>query len=91
MAVAQSCEIVMGGEKTLDVKDFMCLGTVGKHGETDGEIRTRAVKGRSAIGALGKIMKGRGVSMKVKRGLRNGIILATLTCGSEACTWNTTQ
>lgn len=57
-------------------------------GEMDGETNTRAVKGRSAIGALGRNMRGRSVSMEVKRGLRNSILLPTLTYGSEASTWN---
>lgn len=57
----------------------------------DGAIRTRAVKGRSAIGALGRIMKCRRVSMEVKRCLRDCILLPTLTYGSEPWTWNTSQ
>ncbi len=47
------------------------------------EVRERAVKGRSVIGSLAKVMKGRNVSMEVKRGLRNGILLPTLTYGPE--------
>ena len=90
--VAENCEIFLGGEKMEVVKEFKYLGTVlCKHGEMDGEIRARAVKGRSAIGALDRIMKGRNVSMEVKRGLRNSIILPTLTYGSETWTWNSAQ
>ncbi len=36
-------------------------------------------------------MKGRNVSMDVKRGLRNSILLPTLTYGSENWTWNGVQ
>ncbi len=54
----------------------------------EGEVRKRAVKGRSVIGSLGRVMKGRNVSMEVKRGLRNSVLLPTLTCGSETWTWN---
>ncbi len=54
----------------------------------DGEIRERAVKGRSIIVSLAKVMKGRNVSMEVKRGLRNSILLATLMYGSETGMWN---
>ncbi len=36
-------------------------------------------------------MKGRNVSMDVKRGLRNSILLPTLTYGSENWTWNGAQ
>ncbi len=55
------------------------------------EVRERTVKGRSVIGSLGRVMKGRNVSMEVKRGLRNSVLLPTLTYGSEAWTWNRAQ
>ena len=85
--ITDSFEIVMGGEKMEVFKEFKYLGTMlGKHGEMDGEIRTRAVKGRSAIGTLGRIMKGRSESMEVKRGSRNSILFPTLTYGSEVWT-----
>ncbi len=74
------------------VKEFKYLGTVlGKLGEMDGEVRQRAVKGRSVIGSLARVMKGRNVSMEVKRGLRNSILLPTLMYGSETWTWNRAQ
>ena len=41
------------GEKMEEVKEFQYLGTVlGKHGEMEGEIRKRAVKGRCVIGSF---------------------------------------
>ncbi len=49
------------------------------------------MKGRSVIGSLARGMKGRNVSMKVKRGLRNSTLLPTLTYGSETWTWNRGQ
>ena len=52
------------------------------------EIRERAMKGRSVTGSLAKVMKGRSVSMEVKRGLRNSILLPTLTYRSETWMWN---
>ncbi len=55
------------------------------------EVRERAVKSRSVIGSLARIMNGRSVSMEVKRGLRNSILLPTLTYGSETWTWNRAQ
>ncbi len=68
------------------------MGTVlCNHREMDGEIRERAVKGRSVIGSLARVMKGRNVSMEVKRGLKNSILLPTLTYGSETWTWNMAQ
>ncbi len=38
------------------------------------EIRVRTVKGRQVMGVLERIMKGRNVSMVVKRGIKNGAI-----------------
>ncbi len=53
------------------------LGTVlCKHGGMEGEIREQVMEGR------------RIVSMDVKRGLRNSILLPTLTYGSKNWTWN---
>ncbi len=49
----------------------------------EGELRETVVKCRNVIGYLARVMKGRSVSMEVKRGLRNGILLPTLTYGSE--------
>lgn len=60
------------------------LGTVvSGYGEMKGEISKRVVKGRSVIGALGRVFKGRNVSLKVNRGLKNSILLPVQTCGSE--------
>ncbi len=74
------------------VKEFKYSGTVfSKHGEMEGEVRERAVKGRSVIGSLARVMKGRSVSMEVKRDLRNSILLPTLTYGSKVWTWNRVQ
>ncbi len=49
------------------------------------------MKGRSGVGSLAGVMKGRNVSMDVKMGLRNSILLPTLTYGSENWTWNGVQ
>ncbi len=46
------------------------------------------MKGRSVVGSLTGLMEERNVSMDVKRGLRNSILLPTLTHGSENWTWN---
>ncbi len=62
----------------------MYLGTVlSGHGEMEGEISERVVKGGSVIGALARVMIGRNVYTEVKRGLRNSILLAKLRCGPE--------
>ncbi len=88
----EKCELVMGGEMMEVVKELKYLGTVfSKHGEMEGEVRERAVKGRRAIGSLARVMKGRSVSMEVKRGLRNSILLPILTYGSERWAWNKAQ
>ena len=76
------CEAVLG-EKMEEVKEFKYLETVlCKYGEMEGEIRERAVKGRCVIGSLVGIMavkgrcvigslvrivRGRNVSIEVKR------------------------
>ncbi len=87
----ERCEIVMGGERMEVVKEFKYLGRVlSKHGEME-EVRERAMKGRSVIGSLARVMKWITMSMEVKRGLRNSILLPTLTYGSEPWTWNRAQ
>ncbi len=77
-AVAK-CRIMVGSEKMEEVSEFKYLGTVlCKHGLMEGEIREQVMKGWSVVGSLAGVMKGRNVSMDVKRGLRNSILLPTL-------------
>lgn len=52
----------------------------------DGEI-IRVVEGRSVIGSLARIMEGRNVTMEIKRGLRNNILLPLLIYKSKTWTW----
>lgn len=59
-----------------------------KHREIE-EVTETAVKGRSIIGTLARVKKGRNMSMEVKRGLRNSIFLPTLTYRSEM--WTSSQ
>ncbi len=47
------------------------------HRGMERERRERVMKGRSVVGSLTWVMKGRNVSMDVKRGLRNSILLPT--------------
>ncbi len=90
-AVAR-CRIMLGSEKMEEVSEFKCLGTVlCKHGGMEGEIRERVMKGRSVVGSPAGVMKGRNVSMDVKRGLRNSLLSPTLAYGSENWTWNGVQ
>ncbi len=49
------------------------------------------MRGRSVVRSLAGVMKRRNVSMDVKRGLRNSILLPTLTYGSENWAWNGAQ
>ncbi len=49
------------------------------------------MKGRRVVGSLAGVMKGINVSMGVKRGLRNSILLPTLTYESENLTWSRAQ
>ena len=64
-----------------EVKEF-------KHLKMEGEIerereREGSIKGRYVIGLFARIIRGRNVSMEVKKGLRNSILLPTLTYGSD--------
>ncbi len=43
------------------------------------------------MGALERAMKVRNVSMAVKKGIRNSVILPTLSYASETWTWNAAQ
>ncbi len=55
---------MLGSEKMEEVSEFKYLGTVlYKHGGKEGEIRERVTKGRSVVGSLTGVMKGRNVSM----------------------------
>ncbi len=49
------------------------------------------MRGKTVVGSLAGVMKGRNVSMDVKKGLRNSILLPSLTYGSENWTWNGAQ
>ncbi len=62
------CKIWLGKEKMEKVNEFKYLGTIlCKHGSMEGEIRERTVKGRQVMGVLERVLKGRNVSMEVKR------------------------
>ena len=85
----EGCKVAMGGKCLEEVNEFKYLGTVlCKHGSMEGEIKERAVKGRQVVGSLSRIMRGRNVSVDVKKGLRDSIVLPTLTYGCESWTWN---
>ncbi len=74
------CRTMLRSEKMEEVNEFIYLGTVScKHRGMEGEIRERVMKGKSVVGSLAGVMKGRNVSMDVKRGLRNSILLPALT------------
>ncbi len=55
------------------------------------ELLERTVKGRQVVGAVERVMKGRNVIMAVKQGIRNSVILPTLSYASETWTWNAAQ
>ncbi len=75
-----------------EVNEFKYLGTIlCKHGSMEREIEERTEKGRQGMGALQRVTKGRNVSMGVKRGIRNSIILPTLSYTSKTWTWNAAQ
>ena len=57
----------------------------------DGRITKRAVKGRCVIGLFARVIRGRNVSIEVKRGLRSCILLPRFTYGLETLTRNSAQ
>ncbi len=57
----------------------------------EGDIRERVMKGRSVVGLLSGVMKGKNVSVDMKKGLRNSILLPTLTYWLKNWTWNGAQ
>ncbi len=83
----KECKIILNGEEMEEVKEFkLCVNMV-----VQKETRERALQGRKAVGSLGRIMKGRSVSMEVKRDLRNTVIVPTLTYESKTWAWNESQ
>ncbi len=75
-----------------EVHEFKYLGLIMcKHGSMEGETRERVVQGRKVVESLGCMMKGRTVSMEVKKGLCDGIIVPTITYASETWVWNERQ
>ncbi len=92
MPAVARCTINLGSEKMEEVSEFKYLGTIlCKHGGMEGEIREQVIEGRSVVGPLTGVMKGRNVFMDMKKGLRNSILLPTLIYGLENWTWNGVQ
>ncbi len=78
MPAVTRCRIMLGSEKMEEVSEFKDFKTVlCKHEDMEGEIKTRGMKDRSVMGSLNGAMKGRNVSMDVKRSQRNSILLPT--------------
>ncbi len=74
-----------------EVDEFKYLSsTECKHGSMEGETK-EAVQGRKVVGSLGHMIKGGTVSMEVKKGLRGGTIVPTITYASETWVWNERQ
>ncbi len=75
-----------------EVHEFKYPGSIMcKDGSMEGETRERAVQGRKVVGSLGCMMKGRTVSMDVKKGLCDGIIVPRITYENETWVWNERQ
>ncbi len=88
----KECKIILNGEAIEEVNEFKYLGSIMcKHGGTERETKERALQRRKVVGSLGRIMKGRSVSMEVKRDLRNTVIVPTLTYASRTWAWNESQ
>ncbi len=88
----RQCKIRMNGQIMEEVNEFKYLGSIlCKYGSMDGEIRERATQGRKVIGSLGQVMRERTVSRKVKKALRDSIIVPTVAYASETWVWNQSQ
>ncbi len=86
------CKIWLGKEKIQELTEFKYLGMMlCKRGSMEGEIRERTVKSGQVIGALERVMKGRNGNMGVKKGIRNCVILPTLSYASKTWTWNAAE
>ncbi len=85
------CKVWLG-KKMEEVNEFKYLTIIlCKHGSMEGEIWERTVKGSQVMGVLERVMRGRNVSMVVKKGIRNSVILPTLSYASETWSWNAAQ
>ncbi|MEL7177812.1 MAG: reverse transcriptase domain-containing protein [Pseudomonadota bacterium] len=88
----EECYITMNGERLEEVSEFKYLGTVlSKYGDMEKEVKERVMQGKRVDGTLESIMRNKKVGLNVKKGLRDSIVLPTLTYGSETWTWNTEQ
>ncbi len=86
------CKIWLRKENMEEVNELKYLGTIlCRHGSMERKIRERTVKGRQVMGGLERVMKGRNLSMEVKWGIRNSVILPTLSYSSETWTWNAAE
>ncbi len=57
----------------------------------EGEVRERTIQSRKVMGSLGYLMRKGTVSKKVKKALRDSIIVLTVACASETWIWNKCQ
>ncbi len=91
--VEERRDMMLGGERMEVIKELKYLGTVlSQHGKMEyARERERAVKDRSVMGSLYRAMKGRNVSMEVKRGLWNSILWPTFLHESETGAWTRAQ
>ncbi len=88
----KKCKIILNDKEMEEVIEFKYLGSVMcKNGGMEGETRERPLQGRRVVGSLGRILKGRSVTVGVKRDLRNTVIVPTLTFASETWAWNESQ
>ncbi len=79
--IVPGCKIWLGKEMMEEVNEFKYLGSIlCKHGNMEGEIRERTVKGRQVMGALERVTKGRNLRMLVKRGMRKCYPLDAVIC-----------
>ena len=82
-----NCELLLGFLLLIkEVKESNHFGTAMQTWKGGRRNRRESCE-MQVSGSLARIIRGKNMSMAVKRGLRNNM-LATLTCGSVAWTWN---
>ena len=78
------CEIMVGEVKLEEVREFKYLGSILQNdGKVDREVEGRVVAGARVLGATGNIIRGRNVSMKVKKTIFSSVLVPTLAYASE--------
>lgn len=82
------CRIMIGDEKVEQVNEFVYLGCVfTRDGKYEEDIERRVKLGNQVNGALHSLMHNRNLSNKARLAIHEGVLIPTLTYGSECWVW----